>query len=149
MNSVNLIGRITRDPELRTSSNGKSFVAFTVAVSEYSGGNQYTQFIPCFAWEKNAENMVKYVKKGAQLGVTGSINVRQTKDGNEVRSIVSINAQRVEFLGSASGASSSNSSVQTNQTSANDSSFANYDFGNEQPTNNNIDVDNDAILFED
>ncbi|ARU90909.1 single-strand DNA-binding protein [Spiroplasma clarkii] len=105
MNSISLIGRITKDPELRTSSGGKSFVAFTVAVNEFSGGNQYTQFIPCIAWEKVAENMAKFLKKGAQIAVEGSLSVRQENANGQYNTIVNVRASRVHFLGGAAGTS--------------------------------------------
>lgn len=100
MNSVNLIGRITKDPELKTSTGGKSYIAFTVAVNEFSGGNQYTQFIPCFAWEKTAENMAKYIKKGAQIAVEGGITVRQENSNGQYSTFISVRANRVHFLSS-------------------------------------------------
>ncbi|AGR41094.1 single-stranded DNA-binding protein [Spiroplasma taiwanense] len=100
MNSVNLIGRITKDPELRKSSGGKDYVAFTVAVNEFSGGNQFTQFVPCFAWEKTAENMAKYVKKGAQIAVEGNLNVRQDNNNGQFSTVISVRANRIQFLAS-------------------------------------------------
>jgi single-strand DNA-binding protein len=142
MNSVNLIGRITRDPELKSSSNGKSFVAFTLAVSEFSGGNQHTQFVPCFVWDKAAENVAKFVKKGTQLGVSGSLNVRQNNTNGQYQTIINVNVQRVEFLGSSSGNGNSSSSQDNN--SGSNSNYVGFD----TPTNE-IDVEKDAILFED
>lgn len=147
MNSVNIIGRITKDPELRTSSNGKTYVAFTVAVNEFSGGNQFTQFVPCFAWEKTAENMAKYVKKGGQLAVEGSINVRQDNSNGQVSSIITVRANRVEFLSSSNGQNSSQSTPSSTNTSSNND----YEFNLiEEPKPSPVSVnDDDAILWDD
>ncbi|ATZ19084.1 single-strand DNA-binding protein [Williamsoniiplasma somnilux] len=119
MNQVSLIGRITRDLELRDSSNGSKFVGFTLAVSEYRNGNEFTNFIPCVAWEKNAENMVKFVKKGAQVGVTGRISVRSNNVNGKYETIVNVNADRVEFLDSKTSGS--------NQTESFTRDNSNYD----------------------
>ncbi|QGS51390.1 single-stranded DNA-binding protein [Spiroplasma tabanidicola] len=146
MNSVNLIGRITKDPELRTSSGGKSYVAFTLAVNEFGGGNQYTQFIPCFAWEKTAENMARYVKKGAQISVEGNINVRQDNNNGQYSTVVSIRANRVQFLG-ANQAGGMNVSQSNSQPEMSRPQTNNYDFDlveDNKPSN-----DDDSILWED
>ncbi|ALD65932.1 single-stranded DNA-binding protein [Spiroplasma cantharicola] len=149
MNSVNLIGRITKDPELRSSSNGKSFVAFTLAVNEFSGGNQFTQFVPCFAWEKTAENLAKFVKKGAQISVEGSINVRQENNNGQFSQIVTVRANRIEFL---------NGTGSNNQSGSNNSFESNQSKPTAQPSSNNFDFDliddskssnDDSILWED
>ncbi|WP_339029932.1 single-stranded DNA-binding protein [Spiroplasma endosymbiont of Cantharis nigra] len=151
MNSINLIGRITKDPELRSSSNGKSFVAFTLAVNEFSGGNQFTQFVPCFAWEKTAENLAKFVKKGAQISVEGSINVRQENNNGQFSQIVTVRANRIEFLSGTGTASN-------NQSGSNNSFESNQSKSSTQQTSNNFDFDliddskssnDDSILWED
>ncbi|AUB31085.1 single-stranded DNA-binding protein [Spiroplasma floricola] len=148
MNSVNLIGRITKDPELRSSSNSKSFVAFTLAVNEFSGGNQFTQFIPCFAWEKTAENLAKFVKKGAQISVEGAINVRQENNNGQFSQIVTVRANRIEFLGGTGN----------NQTMTNNSFDSTQPKQSTQGPSNNFDFDliddakpndDDSILWED
>ncbi|WP_338985139.1 single-stranded DNA-binding protein [Spiroplasma endosymbiont of Diplazon laetatorius] len=148
MNSVNLIGRITKDPELRSSSNGKSFVAFTLAVNEFSGGNQFTQFVPCFAWEKTAENLAKFVKKGAQISVEGSINVRQENNNGQFSQIVTVRANRIEFLsGTGSTQSGSSNSFESNQPKpATQQPSSNFDFDLIDDAKPN---DDDSILWED
>ncbi|QHX36275.1 single-stranded DNA-binding protein [Spiroplasma sp. BIUS-1] len=149
MNSVNLIGRITKDPELRSSSNGKSFVAFTLAVNEFSGGNQFTQFVPCFAWEKTAENLAKFVKKGAQISVEGSINVRQENNNGQFSQIVTVRANRIEFLsgtgtGAQSGSGNSFESNQPKQSTQQPSNNFDFDLIDDVKSN-----DDDSILWED
>lgn len=115
MNAVNLIGRITKDPELRTSSGGKNYCAFTIAVNEFSGGEKFTQFVPCFAWEKVAENMAKFVKKGGQLAVEGQINVRQENNDGKMSSIITIRASRVEYLANEQKTNNQNQKVQDSE----------------------------------
>ncbi|ASP27796.1 single-strand DNA-binding protein [Spiroplasma corruscae] len=135
MNSVNLIGRITKDPELRNSKDNRAFVAFTLAVNEFAGGKQYTQFVPCFAWEKTAENMAKYLKKGGQVSVEGSLNVRQENINGQFQQSVFVRANRVQFL---------SSSVQ--DTSSNQDRFSNFTSpGNIGNTQNNKALDFDLV----
>lgn len=98
MNVVNLIGRVTKDVELRTSSGGKTFAGFTLAVNEYYNGQQNAQFIPCLAWEKTAENMAKYVKKGSLISVEGSLSIRNQNNNGQFTTITNVRVSRVEFL---------------------------------------------------
>ncbi|QEH61222.1 single-strand DNA-binding protein [Spiroplasma chinense] len=151
MNSVNLIGRITKDPELRTSSGGKSYVAFTLAVNEFGGGNQFTQFIPCFAWEKTAENLAKFVKKGAQISVEGNLNVRQDNSNGQFSTVVTVRANRVQFLGGTgqgqSAGGSSNFAQPSSPAQSNQSSSSNFDFDLIEDSKSSN--DDDSILWED
>ncbi|PPE04354.1 single-strand DNA-binding protein [Entomoplasma ellychniae] len=102
MNSVNIIGRITKDLELKSTSNGQGrFVSFTVAVSEYSQQKEITNFIPCFAFERTAENMVKFLSKGSLVSVSGRISVRTSQKDGKYETITTITADRVNFLGSS------------------------------------------------
>lgn len=83
MNSTNLVGRLTRDIEIRQTSNGKSVGSFTLAVNGY---NDNTDFIRCQVWEKRADNLAKFTHKGSQIGITGRISTGsyQDKDGKTV-----------------------------------------------------------------
>lgn len=92
MNHVTLIGRITRNLELRTTSTGKYYVFFSVAVDD---ANNKTNFISCVAWNRVAENMAKYVGKGSLIAVAGHINTR--KD-NRDQYITEVSAHTVSFL---------------------------------------------------
>ena len=72
MNRVVLVGRITRDPELRTSPSGVAFVAFSIAVNRTNvnaNGEREADFINCVAFNKQAENLARFIKKGGQIGV--------------------------------------------------------------------------------
>lgn len=83
INRVVLVGRITKDPELRKTQSGLSTVSFTVACNRrFSGQGQEQQadFINCVAWRQTADYMANYVKKGALLGVEGRIQTRNYED---------------------------------------------------------------------
>ena len=98
MNSVNLIGRITKDPELRTTSSGKSVVAFSIAVDRRTKDDE-PDFFACVAWEQTAQNMYKFVRRGDLLGVSGSLSQRhyQDKAGKKI-SVTEVVAYEVKFL---------------------------------------------------
>ena len=97
INRVTIVGRITKDPVLRNSVNNKKFVAFTVVVNNL---NDNPDYISCFAWNKTAENMTKFLKKGAMVGVDGSIHSRRVdRDGNNTTELF-VTAMRVAFLDS-------------------------------------------------
>lgn len=99
INRVILIGRITADPVLRTSKNDKNYVGFTLAVNNTRSNNNITNYINCFAWEKNAENMHKYVTKGLLLAVEGALRSRKITDANgNNRSELLVDAISVIFL---------------------------------------------------
>lgn len=86
INKVILVGRITRDPELRKTSSGISTVSFTLACNRRfssSQGGQEADFINCVAWRQSADFMANYVKKGSLLGVEGRIQTRNYKDQND------------------------------------------------------------------
>lgn len=97
MNSVNIIGRLTRDPELRKTSNGRSVTNFCLAVNR---ANEGADFIDCVAWSETADLAVKYLHKGSQIGVSGRIQSRTYDDNNgNSRKIVEVVIERMQFLG--------------------------------------------------
>lgn len=100
INSVTLIGRITKDLELKRVGEDKCVVNFTLALNPRK---DQTYFINCIAWNKVAEILVKYEKKGSQIGVNGMITQSsyQNKDGRTVNK-VEVLANSVEFLGGKS-----------------------------------------------
>lgn len=86
INKVILVGRITKDPELRKTSSGISTVGFTLACNRRfsnSQGGQDADFINCVAWRQSADFMANYVKKGSLLGVEGRIQTRNYKDQSD------------------------------------------------------------------
>ena len=85
INRVVLIGRITRDPELRKTNTGTSVISFILAVNRRFAkeGEQQADFINCQAWRQSADFMANYVKQGALLGVEGRIQTRNYKDRSD------------------------------------------------------------------
>jgi single-strand DNA-binding protein len=80
MNKIQIIGNLTRDPEMKMTANNVKYARFTLAVNR-SFGNE-TDFINCTAWDKKAELIEKYAKKGNKLGVSGRLEISKTeKDG--------------------------------------------------------------------
>lgn len=103
MNKAIIIGRLTRNPEMRTTTSGTNSTTFTVAVSRnYTGANgeRETDFLNCVAWRKQAENIAKYCTKGSQVAVEGRIQTRSydAQDGTK-RYVTEIIADNVTFLG--------------------------------------------------
>lgn len=102
MNSVNLIGRLTKDPDMRYTPNGKAVTRFILAVNRKytnNNGEREADFISCVAWEKQAENIANYLKKGNLTGVTGRIQTRNFDgdDGKRVY-ITEVMVESVHFL---------------------------------------------------
>ena len=103
MNNVTIVGRLTKDPELRTISTGNTTCSFTVAVNRQftnAQGERETDFINCVIWGKQAENLCKYCTKGSLIGVQGRIQTRNYdgQDGKKVY-VTEVSAQNVSFLG--------------------------------------------------
>ena len=104
MNKVVLIGRSTKDAELRHTQSGKSVSTFTLAVDrdfKNAQGEKETDFIPCVAWGKLAEICERYITKGKQVAVAGRIQTRnyEGKDGQK-RYITEIILSEMKLLGS-------------------------------------------------
>lgn len=102
MNKAILIGRLTRDPELRTTPTGRNVCQFSVAVNRTytnANGEREADFINCVVWDKQAENLVKYQKKGNQIAVEGRIQTRNYDDNNGKKVYVTeILASNISFL---------------------------------------------------
>ena len=80
MNQINLIGRLTADPELRYTPNGTPVVTFRLAVRrnrKNQNGEYETDFIDCVAWQKSAEIIANNMNKGNMFGVSGRLQVRE------------------------------------------------------------------------
>ncbi len=102
MNRVVLVGRLTKDPELRRTQTGAAVTSFTLAINRtYTGpnGERQADFIPCVVWNKAAENVARYTSKGALVGVEGRVQSRsyQGQDGKMVY-VVEVNCDSVQFL---------------------------------------------------
>ena len=84
LNHISIMGRICKDPELRTTGSGVSVCTFTVAVErDFSGkGEKITDFIECIAWRGTADFVSKYFSKGKMIVVDGSLQSRKWEDKN-------------------------------------------------------------------
>lgn len=98
-----IMGNLTADPEQRTTPNGRELTSFTIAVNTRTGAGreENTTFYRCTMWGNRGEAIAKYVSKGQQLLVSGSLSTRsyQTKDGTERQSL-EINVDDFSFVGS-------------------------------------------------
>lgn len=111
MNKVILIGRLTRDPEIKYTPNQIAVCGFSLAVDrnyKSEGGNVQADFINCVAWRNTAEFVSKYFAKGNKMAAEGSMQTRsyEDKDGN-TRYITEVVVDRVEFCESKKSASES------------------------------------------
>ena len=92
LNHITIMGRLTRDPELRRTGSGIAVASFTVAVDRAfggrDGGEKETDFIDCVAWRQTGEFVSKYFTKGRMIVVSGRLQIRNwnDKDGNKRRS---------------------------------------------------------------
>lgn len=102
INNVTLVGRLTRDVDLRYTPNGKAVANFGLAVNrtfKNANGEYDADFINCQAWGKTAENLANYMKKGNQIGLTGRIQTRNYENNQGQRVYVTeVVADNVQFL---------------------------------------------------
>lgn len=114
INNVTIVGRLTRDPELRYSQSGTPVARFTVAVNRTRKveGQPEADFISCIAFSKTAENLANHMRKGSQIGVIGRIQTGSyEKEGQKIYT-TDIVADNIQFL---EPRSDNNQSQQTNQ----------------------------------
>ena len=122
MNKVVLVGRLTKDPEIRLTSNQTQFCNFTLAVDRRfkdSNGQRQADFIGCVAWKQTAVFIQKYFNKGNRIGITGSIQTRSYKDdeGKE-HYITEVLAEEAEFVESQSTATQADQAQEPTQPTA-------------------------------
>ncbi len=104
LNSIIIMGRLTADPELRSTSSGLSVTSFTVAVDRgyvKAGEEKKADFIPVVAWRQTADFVSKYFHKGSMIAVQGSLQSRSYEDKNGNKRVAyEIIADQVSFCGS-------------------------------------------------
>ncbi len=101
MNRVVLVGRITKDPELKYTQSNIAVVSFTIAVNRMfadQSGERQADFIQCVVWRKQAENLAKYVTKGQLIGVDGRIQTRTYESDQGTRYVTEVVCDSVQFL---------------------------------------------------
>ena len=99
MNHVILSGRLTKDPEIRYTSNNKAVASLTLAVDDGKDkdGERKTQYIPCVAWEKTAELIDKHFLKGDPLTVIGKLSVRSYEKDGQKKYVTEVVVSGIEF----------------------------------------------------
>lgn len=119
MNSVQIIGRMTADPELRHTQSGTSCARFNIAVDRRvkQGEEKQADFITIVAWQQRAEFICKYFSKGQRIALTGSIRTGNytDKDGNK-RNTFEVWAENVEFCDSKNSQKTDTKSIEVENT---------------------------------
>lgn len=123
INNIVLVGRLTKDPDLRYTTSGTGVATFTLAVNRNftsADGTREADFINCVIWRKPAEILANYAKKGVLIGVTGRIQTRSydNQQGQKVyvTEVVADNFQLLESKNSNSGQKTQGSGVSNSQT---------------------------------
>ena len=101
MNNVNIIGRLTKDVEVRKTSTNKSVSSFSIAVDNLAtkDGEKTTSFFNCNAWNNVAETLSKYTRKGDRIAISGSLIQRNYENKNgEKNSVVEINVNSITLI---------------------------------------------------
>lgn len=102
LNRVVLVGRLTKDPELRYTPNGAAVATFTLAVNRTftnQSGEREADFINCVTWRRQAENVANFLKKGSLAGVDGRLQTRNYENQQGQRVFVTeVQAESVQFL---------------------------------------------------
>ncbi|EGQ4484046.1 single-stranded DNA-binding protein [Staphylococcus pseudintermedius] len=139
INRVVLVGRLTKDPDFRTTPSGVSVATFTLAVNRTftnAQGEREADFINCVVFRKQAENVKKYLSKGSLAGVDGRLQSRsyENQEGRRVF-VTEVVCDSVQFLETKNN----NQSQQQGQAPARDNPFAN--------ANGPIDIDDEDLPF--
>lgn len=160
INRVVLVGRLTRDPELKYTANGAAVASFTLAVNRQftnSQGEREADFIGCIIWRKAAENFANFTKKGSLVGIDGRIQTRnyENKQGQRVY-VTEVVAENFSLLESrkdnSNNNTNSNQSPSYNQSknSSNSNSSSNSKPNMSDPFADNskpMDISDDSLPF--
>ena len=152
INRVVLVGRLTKDPVLRKTTNGASVVSFTVACNRLfkQEGQSEADFINTVIWNKTADSVAKYTHKGSLVGVEGRIQTRSydDKDGKRVY-VTEVVADNVRFLDSrnAGGTNSAYVPGQESMQNSTDTSNSYPSFSNEFTSIAALDISDDDLPF--
>ena len=154
INNLTLVGRLTKDPDLKYTGNGTAVAAFTLAVNRNftnQSGEREADFINCVIWRKPAETLANYAKKGVLIGVTGRIQTRsyENQQGQKVyvTEVIVDNFQLLESKKADSSQNTQGSGVSNSQTTNNANSQQNRNNVQSDPfSNSSIDID-DSLPF--
>ncbi len=118
MNKVILVGRLTRDPEVRYTQTGKAVASFSVAVNTGFGDNKRADFIPIVVWDKLAEICGNNLTKGRNVLVEGRLQISEYEKDGQKRRTTEVVAQNVEFLDTKQAVGSNTGAVSTSPSPA-------------------------------
>ncbi len=132
LNSIIIMGRLTADPELRTTSSGLSVSSFSVAVDRNfvrAGEEKKTDFINVVAWRQQADFVTKYFRKGSMIAVQGSLQTRNFEDKNGNKRVAyEIVADQISFCGSKAESGTGNNDNYNNYNASSYNNTAADDF---------------------
>lgn len=145
INNVVLVGRLTKDPDLRYTGNGTPVASFTLAVNrdfKNANGDQEADFINCVIWRKTAETLANTVRKGQQIGVVGRVQTRsyENQQGQKVF-VTEVVADRFNYLEKREGGTNNGSS----QNQSNNKQ--NFDRSDDPFSGSSIDISDDDLPF--
>jgi len=152
INRVVLVGRLTRDPELRQTQTGISVASFSLAVNRTftnQSGQREADFVPVVVWRKQAENVAQYVSKGALVGIEGRLQTRSydAADGSK-RFVMEVVADSVQFLESRQSAAGRQDNFGAGAPSnTGNSQSNNNDVAFDFETDNTFDISDDDLPF--
>ena len=121
MNIITLVGRLTADPTLRYSQSGKAFTKFSIAVTREFNRDE-ADFINCIAWDKRAETICEYLRKGRRIALQGRLSVRSYEQNGETKWMTEVIVDKFDFIDTA--AASGGSSYEDKK-SSNEPGFSN------------------------
>ncbi|MGX1449969.1 single-strand DNA-binding protein [Bacillus sp. 153480037-1] len=161
LNRVVLVGRLTKDPELRYTPNGAAVATFTLAVNRTftnQSGEREADFINCVTWRRQAENVANFLKKGSLAGVDGRLQTRNYENQQGQRVFVTeVQAEGVQFLEPKAAAGGTNQNPGTYNQGGQQNNQNQYN-SNQQHSNQNqedpfkndgqpIDISDDDLPF--
>ena len=155
INSVVLVGRLTKDIELRKTSSNISTCTFTLACNRrYSSGNNNqptADFINCVAWRQSADFLAQYASKGAVVGVEGRITTRNYEGQNGKVYVTEVTCDSVQLIGGNKTASNngavSNATTNRTYTPAAEASFSGNDVDDDFSNTPSLDISSDDLPF--
>lgn len=155
INNLTLVGRLTKDPDLKYTGNGTAVATFTLAVNRNftnQSGEREADFINCVIWRKSAETLANYAKKGVLIGVTGRIQTRSydNQQGQKVyvTEVIADNFQLLESKKADSSQNTQGSGVSNSQTNNYTRNQQNTNSATEDPFgNSSIDISDDDLPF--
>lgn len=147
-----MIGRLTKDPDMRYTPNGTAVATFTLAVNRNftnQNGSREADFINCVIWRKSAESLANYCRKGTLIGVTGRIQTRnyENQQGQRVY-VTEVVSERYQLLESRQVSENRNTGSQkVPPSNGNSSNLSNHEPPRERIESNHIDISDDVLPF--